>query len=727
MSSSYAKKIHEIKYIYACYGFFDGLTTSYSMFKYYFDVFFSDSDSSSSNMMHDWMSTSVGGCAAGSITVFIVGFSFFANVFDDNDKEAYKRYIAIAWPYVRDSMKGLKNTYKGVRSTLQAVSMMSGHDMQNMLVPTGLALGAISILNRLCMRYFVKEPRLAMTKVNAQILQEIKGTCFYTLENPPAEPEIKIYKNSYIWVKDELLYISHLGVVEKVKISSLEGFKENLKILNPDAKEKFYLAYEEVKSLVTENGGHIPLLGGLDKEDCEGILTQLNAQSEQLNDRLNRWALLGAAYGGIVDGLYLYMGALGLVALSPPVFIAMTVCSSLFALANVTTRIFEEYEFQRKFVSTQAKIKLALSCKELEAIWGTLQRISDPTNHFPEILPESELQRLFERVDNPSDHDFPNVDMDDGIVVNREELREQSRRLLEDLRALSQRLEQLSEPTLQREDAAGQHAEKRKTLIENLQKLYKYELISKKREIDGKRKDLRALGTFTKSLAFFAGVRHGLAFYSAITSLMFATAIFIDLPATFLIAGVMLGMVFLVGCIIHSFFGLPQESYQKEEVVESHSLQSLMVEIKNPQKQIQDIPSINVKEAVHEAMSVDAAPRYYIQECCEVVRSFGSGWTKGPKLLEFVQAMWQSWTSFPDDGDHHDQETPVLFRVAAACALIQAVVFALRAVGRGLGRDDPDAAKPPKTLRFFQPRGQENNNDLNNHPADVPAPSFAPT
>lgn len=87
-------------------------------------------------------------------------------------------------------------------------------------------------------------------------------------------------------------------------------------------------------------------------------------QSQTLSKR--RQMLLSAAYGGIVDGLYLYIGVLGLCSLAPPVFTAMAIFCSIYFLACIATRVYEEYDFQRRLVITQAKIDLALCGKTLE-------------------------------------------------------------------------------------------------------------------------------------------------------------------------------------------------------------------------------------------------------------------------------------------------------------------------------------------------------------------------
>ena len=52
-------------------------------------------------------------------SILLIVFSTLANHFNDEDANLIKRYITILWPYCRDTMKALKNAYKGVRSTFR--------------------------------------------------------------------------------------------------------------------------------------------------------------------------------------------------------------------------------------------------------------------------------------------------------------------------------------------------------------------------------------------------------------------------------------------------------------------------------------------------------------------------------------------------------------------------------------------------------------------------------
>lgn len=303
-----AKKLHELGYIYALYGALDGLSLSYSMVKYCFDVFLTDGSASSSDVMHEWLLTPGGIATAASSAITLIVFSMLANHFDDDDKNLFKRYVAILWPYCRDAMKGLKNAYKGVRSAFQVVNMLGVQDLRYMIVPVGLLLGGLSVLNRIWFRRMITQ-RKDMMKANSKLLAEIRATDNLT--------EVQI---------------------------------------------------EEMRS-------------------------RIKSQSMALRKQ----ALLSAAYGGVVDGLYLYIGVLGLCSLAPPALIAMTVFCAIYFLACIATRMYEEYDFQRKLVITQAKIELALHGKEIENLFNELQMLSLQIAEQPENEQFLQQQRIVQQ------------------------------------------------------------------------------------------------------------------------------------------------------------------------------------------------------------------------------------------------------------------------------------------------------------------------------------------
>lgn len=643
-----ARHLDEMKYIYALYGLLDGLSLSYSMIKYLFDVLSLDSDNSASDKMHHWLVSPEGAAIAAFESITLIVFSLLGNLYSEKSKSTFERYIAVAWPYCRDSMKGLKNGYKGVRSSILALASITGESLHDMIVPVGVALGALSMANRFCMRKFVKEPRLAKTRKNAELLLEIKGTAFHLLEKIPEQKDMASYQHSFILVnqhnsqdKPMLYYVLGDSSLKNIEIRDPEQLIKNIQLFNAQNTNRVFLSDKQRLDLITANSTeqYISPIAGLDEAGCDAFRRRTESQSSQLN----AIALFGAAYGGLVDGLYLYMGSLGLVALAPSALMWMASSSFVFAVLCIVSRIYEERDFQRRFLATQAKIELAICGRELEAALAMLQRLSNPLCQNLQQIDE-ELKRLY------------------------------------DQRAINNLTEQ-------------EFNQSKQVRLKFLQKTYTDGLIKKQTEFEQKREKLRDLVKLSGSLAFFAGIRDGLASFSAITSLMFAAGIVCTLgaytlPAVILPACMAVGIACLIFHVVYSLYrySIDQRNEMTREVKHPDgTLFDFLAEIKEKIREMQDLQSTEVRAAITGRMVVDPSPQFFIQEGWEVVRSFGSGVYKGQKLVEFVQSMW--------DGlglSSGEENTTLLWDITIGCTVIQALIFSLRALARGFGRDAPD-------------------------------------
>lgn len=162
-----AEHLDKDRQIYYSYAILDSLSSSYSMFKYFFDVLMPDS---SSDYLHEVMMSPGGIAAISAESLFLVGFSFLACHYDGEQEGSYKKWIADAWPYVRDVVKGLKNGYKGWRGFVTATHLLGGHDIKYLLAPIGLGLGVLAALNRYLYRDIV-EKRKTMMIDNKEILK----------------------------------------------------------------------------------------------------------------------------------------------------------------------------------------------------------------------------------------------------------------------------------------------------------------------------------------------------------------------------------------------------------------------------------------------------------------------------------------------------------------------------------------------------------------------------
>ena len=387
-----AKDLHDAALIYALYGLLDGFSVAISTIKYCFDIHFNDS-TISSDAMHDWMTTPEGMAVAAVESISLIAFSMLANIFDDEDKSsAFKRYIAITWPYCRDTMKGLKNAYKGVRSPLQAFGSLAGQDFRFLMVPVGLVFGVLSALNRMSYRY-MKNIRKDMQATNAKLFSEIQGihaTCnLYLMLDFPAT-DLGNYKNCYILVDQTLHYVNPEGVSEEVVVSNVAHFLNGIAELKTDKNIILYQSEELTKLLRESVGSHRPA-SVFDEAQCDEFRAKIALQQQSLTVR--GFGLLSQAYSGVIDGLYLYMGALGLAVLAPQVFLAMTVCSVIFTVTCIGTRMYEEYDYQRKLIRTQEEVKLALCGKEVEILFAKLQVLSEQIGEAGSDIKDADLVR----------------------------------------------------------------------------------------------------------------------------------------------------------------------------------------------------------------------------------------------------------------------------------------------------------------------------------------------
>ena len=645
-NTDFAKKLHDTAYIYALYGALDGLSLSYSTFKYFFDILYTNSPLSSSDVMHDWMLTPAGIAAAAAESIAIIAFSLLANIYDNKkNQKQFERFIAAAWPYGRDMMKGLKNAYKGVRSMLLTTEMLGGQNLHAMIVPAGVVLGVISVVERLCMRKFVVEPRKVMMKNNSALLASIQGIRFYdelgggfSQYNSSVEKfdesTCELFRKGYEY---------HLSADNQLQEKNKLYFKlldDCLEYSVVDPTGKIITAQIDKKTL--QDKGCIlksplnieqlkPYMADILKITSEREHTYFTLGIQSQTKGLRNAALLGEAYRGVVDGLYLYMGAMSITALAPPVFLAMAIFSVIFTVTCIATRIYEEWDYQRKLVETQAKIEMALCEKEIEAIFGKMQLLSRK-----QAAGGSEALI-------PSDYDRKQKESTDLLVAK---------------------------------------------LV----------------DFDSRKKYLRSQVLLSYTSASLAGLRNGLYAYSAISSLMFAVAMItaissLSFPPFLVLAFGIAGITCLIGFLAHSL--LTNYQHLKANPLEENTgrakIDAILHEIKTNIIQVSNLKPSEIEGAILDD-NFDQSPQFWFQEWFEVLRSFFSGVGKGQKSIDYTFNPLLE----PDDKGHY-QDSPIMLWFTLATATIYTVVLTLRAHARGFGRpkitdtveDTPAPSSPP--------------------------------
>jgi hypothetical protein len=161
------------RHFYTLYLLIDSSKLSFSIIKYSFDIYFANTDLAT-KAMKEWINTPEGFATSYLSASAFIMISLLANKYDKEDKNQLKRYTAIAWPYVRDSIKGLRNVHRGMQSTLTLIHLLDIEDLRQLIVPASIALGVVTIANRIWFRAASKERSNLMT-ANARLLAEIKA------------------------------------------------------------------------------------------------------------------------------------------------------------------------------------------------------------------------------------------------------------------------------------------------------------------------------------------------------------------------------------------------------------------------------------------------------------------------------------------------------------------------------------------------------------------------
>jgi hypothetical protein len=177
-----AQELDTGRHIHYAYAVLDSLSSSYSMFKYGFDI----GIGGTTDHMHDFMISPAGIAGITLESVFLVSFSFLACHFDGEEEGTYNKRIADAWPYFRDVMKALKNAYKGWRSTAIALDLLGVADYKASIIPASIFLGVLAIANRYLMRS-ITEPRKKMMNMNKTTLAKFIKLSSLTAEEKEAQ------------------------------------------------------------------------------------------------------------------------------------------------------------------------------------------------------------------------------------------------------------------------------------------------------------------------------------------------------------------------------------------------------------------------------------------------------------------------------------------------------------------------------------------------------------
>lgn len=197
------KKRHKYIYLYSLYIGLDSYRLSFAMIRYCFDLFFANSEVSV-HEMQEWLSSPTGIAIGLLAATSLISFALLATHFDKQDDNALKRWIATSWPYIRDSLKSLRNALRGITSTFTLIFLLDLADIRHLIVPLGLLIGVISIVNRIWFRYKTNHQN-EIREANKNLLVEIRNLSELSQE------EIELVRNQIRKSSTQLKILSFLS------------------------------------------------------------------------------------------------------------------------------------------------------------------------------------------------------------------------------------------------------------------------------------------------------------------------------------------------------------------------------------------------------------------------------------------------------------------------------------------------------------------------------------
>lgn len=384
--------------IYYPYAIVDGLSVSYSMFKYFCDVFLS---AHGDTAQHDMLSSPGGIAAVVAESLFLISFSFLSCHFDKEEADERKKMVATLWPYVRDVLKGFKNCYKGLGGTLKIGMKLGLHNAMPILIPLSLSVGLIAAANRVWIRYMrkVRKDLMKANKDNLIEVNELKAISYtevqqYIDKYRLADLHKKYYKltaynMAYIVVVENALIDSfylYMGLITLASVSNIVlwpllilsiayslcclavrwheeyGYQQKLLRTEIDYEIAIYkkaLLTEQKKLSELKSANVHPEVIQAQKEKVESLLSQLHGNYQTLQ-RMSENSYLMAALTGLRHGLFAYGMAASLtfviasflwlasVACPPALMVAVVLSGLLMLSGFVAHALITEYAHQHK-------------------------------------------------------------------------------------------------------------------------------------------------------------------------------------------------------------------------------------------------------------------------------------------------------------------------------------------------------------------------------------------
>lgn len=329
----YAKAVESCVWLHTLYGGLDGLSVSYSTVKWMCEVYSPSNKEYHENLDHILSDIDFWLPIVLLTTLFISGASLFgirATKSEDSKLSATEKFLRDWWPYARDLLKGLKNGYKGIKtvtSVLVALDLLDGKNFRNFLLPVGMAFAVVEAANRL---YF-----LSKKDERKKLLNDSKDLAKKIEKCNEKQMELQL-------IVAQLQSLEYELVKKPLDEHTINKDRQNL-------QEKANAKKAELDKLLGKNT--------IDSLLKEQELAQQKLKEFNKNNKNS--LLISKAIGGLVDGPYLYLGITTLAKLNTTLLSVVSLNFMFFWCACIATRIYEEYEEQKKsqFILTQSTLE----------------------------------------------------------------------------------------------------------------------------------------------------------------------------------------------------------------------------------------------------------------------------------------------------------------------------------------------------------------------------------
>ena len=353
------------------YGALDGLANAYSLSKFYFDMMYSASSQAEAfDAMHNWMVRPEGFAIVILDSAILMGFAAMGNVYKEDDPEPLKRQIYAAWKIFREVSQASKNALKGVRTSWLTAGLFITQDIHRLILPSGIVLGGAYALSRYLFLGINKQ-RDDMIATNTKLLKSIQtyGTVHRITQPLNHDDDNTKYHNSYVLKQSQTGGPSQLFFINKDGEISDEVPETNVGDLENELKDQpsKQLSIFQWNELISPDLVQAHYKAFSDNVSKEGTI---NVQSDWVLTK----SLWLKTYNGLIDSLYLLLGVVTLAPLSGLALPLAALCSLMYCVLCIATRVYEEQELQHQLSMTVKHIHLACAGKDLEAQLADLNK-----------------------------------------------------------------------------------------------------------------------------------------------------------------------------------------------------------------------------------------------------------------------------------------------------------------------------------------------------------------